>query len=250
MAHFIVSASSKIGCVRTNNEDMLLVGDELLFNRIGQAADFHTTETDRFLLALADGMGGHNCGEVASSDTLTNLRFFFSDLPSNQEEYQFRRSMDSWLKSICMAIDAKGKENSLYCGMGTTLVAMMYYSGQYYWVNCGDSRLYRLHQGELVQLTTDHSLSNALGLSTHSSQIVNCIGGGTTDSYIDMENITEMVEPGDVFMLCSDGLTDMISDEEVKELLMANADADAMCEAAIKAGGFDNVSVIVAKVEK
>ena len=79
--------------------------------------------------------------------------------------------------------------------------------------------------------------------------IVNCIGGGSTDSFIDMTNITAEVEAGDTFMLCSDGLTDMISDEELKDMLENKADADALCEAADKAGGFDNVSVVTIRVD-
>jgi protein phosphatase len=157
--------------------------------------------------------------------------------------------MDNWLKSMCLAVEAKGKEDPIYRGMGTTLVAMLYYSGQYYWINCGDSRLYRLHQGELLQLTTDHSLSNVLGLKTHSSMIVNCIGGGTTDSFIDMTNITAEVEAGDTFMLCSDGLTDMLSDKAISELLEGKADANNLCSAAIEAGGIDNVSCCVISIK-
>ena len=249
MAHFHISASSRVGCVRTNNEDMILVGEQLLRNGSTESS-FKTEKTNRLLLAIADGMGGHNCGEVASQDTLSNLQFFFNDLPSNLSEKELRDSMDNWLKSMCMAVDAKGKEDPIYRGMGTTLVAMLYYSEKYFWINCGDSRLYRLHQGELVQLTSDHSLSNALGLKTHSSQIVNCIGGGSIDSYIDMENITDEVEAGDIFLLCSDGLTDMVSDDDVKELLENNADADKLCEAADNAGGYDNISVVTIKIEK
>lgn len=248
MAHFHISASSRVGCVRTNNEDMILIGSELLRNDVYKTS-FTTKSDNRLLLAIADGMGGHNCGEVASEDALTNLRFFFDDLPLNMSEGELRQAMDNWLKSMCLAVEAKGKEDPIYRGMGTTLVAMLYYSGQYYWINCGDSRLYRLHQGELLQLTTDHSLSNVLGLKTHSSQIVNCIGGGSTDSFIDMTNITAEVESGDTFMLCSDGLTDMISDEELKDMLENKADADALCEAADKAGGFDNVSVVTIRVD-
>lgn len=248
MSQFLISASSRVGRVRTNNEDMSLIGVKLLRNNVYHTS-FETTDTNRYILAIADGMGGHNCGEVASADALTNICFFFDDLPANLDEKEYRDAMDNWLKSICLAVDAKGRENHVYKGMGTTLVALTYYSGRYYWINCGDSRLYRLRDGELRQLTTDHSLSNALGLKTHSSQIVNCIGGGTVDAYLDLENITDDVKSGDVFMLCSDGLTDMISDEKVKEILIQKPEADVLCEAADNAGGYDNISVIVIKIE-
>lgn len=242
-----ISASSRTGCVRTNNEDMGLV-DDVLIRDESFSETFEVHPTNRLMLALADGMGGHNCGEVASNDTLTNLRFFFRDLPATINDEVFRQSMNDWLKSISMLIDSKGKSHEVYQGMGTTLVGMIYFTGRYYWINCGDSRLYRFHDGELQQLTTDHSLSNALGLSTHSCQIVNCIGGGSTDSYIDIECMTDQVEVGDVFMLCTDGLTDMIGDTHVRDLLKHGADADRLCDAAEEAGGYDNVSVIVVKI--
>ena len=144
---------------------MILIGSELLRNDVYKTS-FTTKADNRLLVAIADGMGGHNCGEVASEDSLTNLRFFFDDLPLNMTEGDLRQAMDNWLKSMCLAVEAKGKEDPIYRGMGTTLVAFLYYGGHYYWINCGDSRLYRLHQGELTQLTTDHSLSNVLGLKT------------------------------------------------------------------------------------
>ena len=247
MTYFQISASSRTGCVRTNNEDMALVDDVLVRNE-SFSEKFEVKPDNRLMLALADGMGGHNCGEVASNDTLTNLRFFFRDLPATLDDEPFRQALKDWLKSICMLIDSKGKSHQVYQGMGTTLVGMVYFSGRYYWINCGDSRLYRLRDGLLEQLTTDHSLSNALGLSTHSSQIVNCIGGGSTDSYLDIDSLTGDVEPGDVYMLCTDGLTDMIGDTHVRDLLRHGVDADKLCDAAEEAVGYDNVSVIVVKI--
>jgi protein phosphatase len=100
----------------------------------------------------------------------------------------------------------------------------------------------------LTQLTTDHSLSNLLGSPQHSNFITNCIGGGCKTSYIDLVQCTDLVLPGDVFMLCSDGLTDMVPDDEIARLLTAGHDAEALCEAAEEAGGADNVSVIVVRV--
>ena len=81
MSHFHITASSRVGCVRTNNEDMILVKESFLRN----GKDHYELDTDekKMLIALADGMGGHNCGEVASSDVLHNLRYYFSDLPDN-----------------------------------------------------------------------------------------------------------------------------------------------------------------------
>lgn len=242
-----VTASSRTGCVRTNNEDMILVGNKFVRNsKTSTLVD--TAEGDRCILALADGMGGHNSGEVASSDVLNNLQFFFNDMPAGLSAGQFTETIVEWLDSINHIIEAKGIDAPQYKGMGTTLVALAFYAGHYYWMNCGDSRLYRLHQGQLQQLTTDHSLSNLLGCEGHSNIITNCIGGGCQNSYIDIVEFTNDVMPGDVLMLCSDGLSDMVDDKEIERLLAEGFDADALCQAAEDAGGRDNVSVLVATI--
>jgi protein phosphatase len=248
MSHFHITASSRVGCVRTNNEDMILVKESFLRN----GKDHYELDTDekKMLIALADGMGGHNCGEVASSDVLHNLRYYFSDLPDNLSTKAFPDAIYGWLTSICRTIDTKGHSDPMYLNMGTTLVSLVHIGGEFYWMNCGDSRFYRLHDGVLTQLTTDHSLSQMMGSKEHSSLIVNCIGGGCKESYIDIEKCTDQIEVGDVLLLCSDGLTDMVDDETIKGQLAAGFDADALCQLADDAGGYDNVSVIVIHVEE
>ena len=117
-------------------------------------------------------------------------------------------------------------------------------------MNCGDSRLYRLRDGQLTQLTTDHSLLRNDGTQRHSNVITNCIGAGIQNSYIDFYEFTNDVLPGDAYLLCSDGLNDMITDSEIEELMVANKSANQLCEAAIEAGGFDNVSTCVFHIDK
>ena len=248
MKSLYVTAASWRGCVRSNNEDMILVGSSFIRN------DDYKTRIElssfrRTMIAVADGMGGHNSGEVASSDTLHNLQFFFNDIPSGLDQPQFVEMINEWLESINNIIDSKGRVDSQYKGMGTTLVGIAYYEGDFYQMNCGDSRLYRMRHGVLNQLTTDHSLNNLLGDEKHSSVITNCIGGGTKKSYIDLERITGDVKSGDIYLLCSDGLTDMLKDNKIESLLKDGADAGALCEAAIEAGGLDNVSACVIDVE-
>ncbi len=243
-----ITAASFVGCVRTNNEDMLLV-DKWFVRNSKMRTSVATNETDRYLVALADGMGGHSSGEVASSDVLHNLQFFFNDIPAELKPGDFNETIYEWLESINTMVDSKGHSDPRFHDMGTTLVALAYYAGEFYWMNCGDSRLYRLHDGVLQQLTTDHSLNNLLGSNQHTNIITNCIGGGCKTSYIDLVQCTADVQPGDVFMLCSDGLSDMISDEEIARLLLSGHEATALCEAAEEAGGHDNVSVIVIHVE-
>ena len=207
------------------------------------------SSVDRYLVALADGMGGHNGGDIASSDVLHNLCFFFGDLPTGLNVSDFNESIFGWMESINCIIDSKGRSNPLYREMGTTLVAFAFYAGEFYWMNCGDSRLYRLRDGVLTQLSTDHSLSNLMGESGHSGIITNCIGGGCNSSYIDVVQITFDVKVGDKYLICTDGLTDMVPDNNITALLANGADANALCDAAIAAGGIDNVSCCVIEIK-
>ena len=243
-----VSAASRIGCVRSQNEDMILV-DNLFIREDSCQTQFVLGRDDRLMVAVADGMGGHNRGDIASNDTLRNLQYFFYDIPSCLSAGDFNEAIVGWLESINNYIASKGRADEQFKGMGTTLVAFAYYNRDFYSMNCGDSRLYRFHNHQLVQLTTDHSLSNKTDSGKHSNMITNCIGGGCSTSYIDMVQMTDDIHQGDVYLLCSDGLTDMLPDETISELLEKNADADALCGAAIEAGGIDNVSCCVITVK-
>jgi len=248
MIEFEITSASRVGCVRRQNEDMILVDSHFVRN-----SDYATTATlkseDRYIIAVADGMGGHNRGDVASNDVLKNLQFYYHDLPMGLGASEYYEAVVEWLDSINNYIASKGRADEQYQGMGTTLVALSYYCGDFYTVNCGDSRLYRFRDGQLTQLTTDHSLNELLGEEKHTNIITNCIGGGCTSSYADMVQITNDVKIDDLYMLCSDGLTDMVPVDKITELLAGGADANALCEAAIAAGGFDNVSTCIIKVK-
>jgi protein phosphatase len=249
MSRIVLTAASRIGCVRSNNEDMVLAYDKLLRSD-AYKTEFMTENTDRFIIALADGMGGHNAGEVASEETLSNLKFFIHDLPSGLTSGDMNEMMVEWLNSVNKMVNSHGLMDPSKLEMGTTLVGVLYYGEHYYWLNCGDSRLYRLRDGQLTQLTTDHSLTRNDGTHRHSNVITNCIGAGIQNSFIDFYEFTNDVLPGDTYLLCSDGLNDMISDSEIQELMAADKSANQLCEAAIEAGGFDNVSTCVFHIEK
>ena len=94
-----ITAASRTGCVRHQNEDMILVGNHFIRNDEFQA-HVELTKSDRLLIAVADGMGGHNRGDIASSDTLNNLHFFFHDLPTGLEPGGFNEMIVDWLESI------------------------------------------------------------------------------------------------------------------------------------------------------
>ena len=244
MSRIVLTAASRVGCVRSNNEDMVLAYDKFVRSEAYQT-EFMTENSDRFVIALADGMGGHQAGEVASADTLANLQFFINDLPKGLSSSEFNEMIVVWLDSVNKMISSKGLVDPSLSEMGTTLVGVTYYNGKYYWMNCGDSRLYRLRNGHLTQISEDHSLNNAQGIKKHSNVITNCIGAGCKSSFIDFYEFTDDFLQGDVYMICSDGLNDMVKDADIESLLAKGASANLLCEAAIEAGGYDNVSACV-----
>lgn len=248
MSKIVLTAASRVGNVRSNNEDMILAYDRFIRSDIYQTV-LAPENLDRFIVAVADGMGGHNAGEVASELVLQNLKFYFNDLPKGLTSGELEEVMNEWLQSIHQTVNARGRANKSMSEMGTTLVGLIYYGKRFFWLNCGDSRLYRLRDGQLEQLTTDHSLINANGEKKHSNIITNCIGAGCDDTFIDMIEFTNNFLPGDTYVLCTDGLNDMVPDEVIREMLVNGATANALCEEAINAGGFDNVSVCVLRVE-
>lgn len=248
MSKIVLTAASRVGCVRSNNEDMILAYDAFIRSE-AYKTELQTESIDRFVIALADGMGGHNAGEIASEDVLKNLQYYVSDLPRNLTSGEFNECMMEWFDSVHKTIDSKGHFNPEMSEMGTTLVGVVYYNNKYYCMNCGDSRLYRFRDGVLTQLTVDHSLNTLRGEKRHSNILTNCIGGGSLHSYLDLYEFTDEILSGDVYMLCSDGLNDMVPDADIEHLMAQNATANDLCEAAISAGGYDNVSVCVFKLE-
>lgn len=248
MSKIVLTASSRVGCVRSNNEDMILANDRFIRSDIFQT-EFVTENSDRFVVAVADGMGGHNAGEVASELALTNLKYYINDLPRGMTSAEFEEAIIHWLQSANNTINSRGQANKEQANMGTTLVGILYYQEKYYSMNCGDSRLYRLRDGHLKQLTTDHSLNAMSGVTKHSNVITNCLGAGCTHPYVDLVELTGDVLVGDIYLLCSDGLNDMLPDDVIEQLLCQEVSANGLCEAAIEAGGFDNVSACVLSIQ-
>lgn len=241
-----VSTSCQIGCVRSNNEDMILVNGKFIRNdSYSTSLPYDDKKNCRMVFAVADGMGGHQAGEVASEQVLIDFNYFIKDMPSGLTICEFDEAIIRWLDSINRKIHLMGINTPEQSDMGTTLVALIFYENRKYWLNCGDSRLYLYRNGALSQITVDHSLNTLVGEKKHSNIITNCIGAGCTTSYIDIYDFTQDVMPGDVLLLCSDGLNDMISDEAISSVIQNGGDATMLCNAAIEAGGRDNVSVLL-----
>ena len=246
----ILSLRCDIGCVRKMNEDMVLVSGETYRDGLDE---FSTVIQDggRFVAAVADGMGGHNSGEVASEKALKFFDDFIVTLPPHLSDNDFRREIDEEIKRIHCDLKTHGDIHPECKGMGTTMVAWLTYGDRIYIVNVGDSRVYRLRNGILCQLTEDHSMQNRCQDFTIPSNIIyNCLGGGGGRVFCDIVEITSKVYEGDVFLLCSDGLYDMLEEEEIEMELRNHCNASFLVDAAKARGGNDNVSVIVLTIKK
>ncbi len=220
------------------------------------------------LAILADGMGGYNAGEVASGMTTTllaaNLALHAATTAPDgtpiTSEFLGQRLLDE-ISVVNLAVFNASESQPQYAGMGTTLVVAQFYDNRIIVAHLGDSRLYRLRGGHLEQLTRDHSLlqeqldggmiSPEEARHSHNKNLLTRALG--VDPYIDTELHDYAVRPGDLFLLCSDGLNDMIEDAEIAQILcrlggdLALA-ADELIEVANGNGGRDNISVILVRV--
>ena len=234
------------GRARNNNEDSVAVDDPTS------------------LVILADGMGGYNAGEVASgmvtSFIKTELGRWLSEASENATDTDVRRAMDICVDNANRAIFNAANSNPQYAGMGTTLVVGVFRDSRLLMGHVGDSRAYRLRASRLVQITHDHSLlqeqidsglitPEQAAFSANKNLVTRAVG---VEDTVLLETHLHDVLPGDTYLLCSDGLSDMLDDESIAQLVLgcetlAEA-ANALIEAANDAGGKDNISVVLARV--
>ncbi|GHT52771.1 serine/threonine phosphatase stp [Bacteroidia bacterium] len=238
-----------IGSVRQNNEDMILLAGEL-FRDKAQKMDFEPAENARMAAIVADGMGGHNGGEFASEMATLLFDDFIKELPAGLNEAEIASQLSQWCENTHRVIVNKSNESEEYEGMGTTFCGLLFYEKMTFALNIGDSRLYRFRNGILKQISTDHSMRQLTGdNSLPSNQIYNSLGAGDS-AFIDVKDLSEQLFNDDLFLVCSDGLCDMISDEEIEQILANEPSADKLVEAAKQAGGKDNVSVLLLKIKE
>lgn len=245
-------ALSDPGLIRSNNEDAVFVDAAL------------------GIAILADGMGGYNAGEVASGMATTLLatnfaRFLPAYLANNDgalDISQIERHIESEVQEANLAIFNTAQSQPQYSGMATTLVFAWFYANRMSVAHLGDSRLYLWRDAQLQALTRDHSLLQEQidsGLITpeaaRHSQNRNLVtrGLGVTPR-VDTEIHTHNLQSGDVVLLCSDGLTDMLEDQQIAVVLETlgadlHAAAEELVHLANLAGGRDNISVILVKVK-
>lgn len=227
---------------------MVLAGKGTFRDEDWKAEHLLLSDNDRYIVAVCDGMGGHNAGEVASEDVAVQLSKFFYAMPQGMDKESMLAELWQWQLDEHEYLNQRGEDDPSLMQMGTTLVSLFLYEGRLYWGNCGDSRLYRFRKGILEQLSQDHSLYAQTHNFADKHVITNCMGGGCPDSFIEIEEITDQHRSGDVYMLCSDGLTDMLSDKEIAAVLNIGGRAKELTMAACEAGGMDNVSVCIAEI--
>ena len=236
-----------VGQKRNHNEDSIIIDSESRF------------------FAIADGMGGHMSGEVASQATLDELH---SRIKHHAESVRGPGRQEDYYDVVLEAVDAcnklileKNRDNgrSPGEGMGTTLVGVYFLQDKRQAVifNVGDSRLYRLRAGDLKQLTRDHTMyqewsdAGQKGTAPSKNILINAIGL-LQDIHPDIT--LESVFEGDTFLICSDGLSNLIDTEPLQEFLDKNSQhtPDAVCKELISVananGGNDNISAVIIKV--
>jgi serine/threonine protein phosphatase PrpC len=247
----IVSGISDVGIIREKNEDTIWIDESGL------------------VMLLADGMGGHERGDEASKTAIEVFREHLrpdlikkelgdiTEAPGMPSEIASLYTLIYRVvgKAACHMFE-RNMELKLERYMGTTILGLILVSHEYVlWFHIGDSRLYRWRNKTLERLTTDHSAyaewesAGRIGIEPNRNIITRVIG---INPGVEADIKWEKREKDDTFILCSDGLTDMISDSHIEEILKTETGvgdiASCMTEAALIAGGIDNISVLVCKV--
>ncbi len=228
-----------VGKVRKHNEDSMLDRCE-----IG-------------LWVVADGMGGHAAGDVASQMIVSSLKKIHEGITLNR----YIDDIEDCLLKVNERLIEKAKEAENRVTIGSTVVVLLAYQDYCVYIWAGDSRLYRLRDAEIRQMTPDHSQVEQYverGLITreeatehpHANMITRAVGA-SDNLFLDMD--IQTMETGDRYMLCSDGLTKHVSDLEMEEILQEKDDTEESCQTLIdmtlERGAGDNVTVIVVDIE-
>lgn len=234
-----VAAISDRGLVRNNNEDSYWV------------------DLDNGLLVVCDGMGGHNGGEVASAIAVETINKFFT---SSSEELPGRLVLA--LEKANSAILNSAKQDPALHGMGTTATLAAFEDGTMYVAHVGDSSLYLMQDKQIRKVTRDHTLAQQLLMegrlkpedmrsNPYNHILTRALG---VEENVSIDQYQEKVKPGDLILLCSDGLSDKVSEGEIQEILQQESSsleksAQGLLERALKYGGSDNITIIISRIE-
>jgi protein phosphatase len=240
--HYAAAAASDRGRKRPSNED---------------AFGFSVEDG---VYVVCDGMGGAAAGEIASSLAVDEVLHLLTGQAQNGQ-VSLPDAVEQAINAANDAIFARAQRNQRLSGMGTTLVALAVREKNVWVLNIGDSRCYRLRKGLLEQLTLDHSLVEEqvrMGRMSRTeaqhSPLKNVITRALgTQCQVTPDIFGMEAEPGDLFLLCTDGLTRELSDADIASLLAKSEALDAQCtglvEAAKKAGGHDNITCLLVRAE-
>lgn len=248
------SGETNVGMKRDHNEDSLFL-----------------PESER-LTVVADGMGGHASGEVASRMAVETIAEFFRETQDEQDlTWPFKMDsgprhdinrMTTAIKLANLKIHEEAQSNPSCSGMGTTVVSALFIKEGLIVGHVGDSRLYRLRDGALDQMTEDHSLLNdyvkmkhlspeEIAAFPHKNVIVRALGMKPT---VQVDVLMDQPRLGDVYILCSDGLSTMVPDPEIASIASGEPDLDRVCERLVASananGGLDNVTVVAVRLER
>lgn len=240
-----IDAISHKGLVRGNNEDALSVGG-LLLRDDAASLTVDTPERGFFYLLVADGMGGHEDGEEASEFALEQLKDQFAQHMITAET--FEDDIREAVQGIALKLNRMAAEKGQQLPMGCTLTGVVWQDGHVWLINAGDSRTYRYRGGMLRQLTTDETERGITGDPNADKRLLNCLGGGC-DGRLAVEDLDGKLLEDDKLLICSDGLTDMATDEQIEAALADGAGAADLYRLACEGGGVDNVSVILASIK-
>lgn len=232
------------GLLRDRNEDALSVNGLFLRDDAVELT-VEIPEEGFFYLLVSDGMGGHEKGEEASRFALEEMEEQFSFHHIRPES--FEDDVREAARYINFKLNRAAAEDGQQRPMGCTLTGVIWHYGRTWLVNAGDSRTYRFRDGLLRQLTTDETERGITGDPDASKLLLNCLGGGA-EGRLAVDDLEGKLLEGDVLLICSDGLCDMVSDEELEAALTDGATASDLLRLACEAGGADNVSIILARV--
>ena len=236
------------GMTRENNEDAVAV-DSLTG-----------------LCILADGMGGYNAGEIASGMACAFIKSemsrWLSQAGKNASAKEIKRALEICVQNANQAIFNSANANPQYTGMGTTLVVGVFQAERLVLGHIGDSRCYRLRAGVFEQITKDHSLLQEQidsGLITPEQALTSSNKNlvtralGVEDSVL-LDVAEHRVAPGDIFLMCSDGLSDMVRDSAIADIMAGHATLEQKSNQLIAAandnGGRDNISVVLIRAKQ
>ncbi|WP_054694645.1 Stp1/IreP family PP2C-type Ser/Thr phosphatase [Syntrophomonas palmitatica] len=233
------AAISDIGLVRSDNEDSLLV-------RIEQG-----------LFIVCDGMGGHKAGEVASSMAVKSIDDDLHKLPGPE----IARKLNLAIEKANRMIWEQGRENPEWSEMGTTLTAAVIWDNHLTVANVGDSALYIISNQEIRKITRDHTLAQEMvkdGLlrsedvrkSGYNHILTRALG---VQHSVNIDNFEVEIKTGDIILLCSDGLSDIVWDDEIKDIVITHGQdlekaVQELLKQALARGGFDNISIILIRI--